>query len=855
MRISINTLFTNKEDATKNRPTQIIKLLISSFLLLSALSPQPRLAASAAAQAGTGQPGSPDLGFAGFGQGGKLSNAPLDIRAAGWQADTVHPADGKLIVAGNQNGTFAMARYLPDGRLDTTFGNSGLVMTTIVSAQGSADATALSIDFDRIILAGRVELNGQDDFAVVRYNPDGTPDDTFGSNGRVHSDFDGGGDIAWAVKASLGKGVLVAGSGLINGKQDCLVERFTEDGSLDLTFHFNGKVVIDFGGSDACYALSLQGEDKILVAGSSDQGSGNDFAIARLNWDGSLDASFDGDGKLTLDLGGDDIARAIAVQGNLAIGASEKIIVAGEQHGQAAAVVSLQATNGKLNTGFADQGVRLISLGGSLPGAAALVIQPDDKIVLAGRGQDQFALLRFKPDGSPDPNFDGDGLAHTDFGPGNESARALVLRSDGELLAAGLGKIAAYFPDGSLDAGGRLMTVFSPDFGNEDAFDLAVQPDGKIVLAGGAYASLAPVPALSRYNPDGSLDPSFSGDGLATFPSLASATATALAVQPDGKIVVAGQIQISPGINDFLLMRLNGDGTFDGSCGLQGIATTNFAGDTASPRSLALQADGKILLAGSVEDALSGEYSVGVTRYNPDCTPDEAGFGQDGIVLVQFSSRNTDPRLLPLADGKVLLVNQQMDGFELVRLTAQGEFDDTFGQSGQVTIQSSVQLTPSAAVRQPSGRVVVGGYTSNDDLFLAGILPDGSLDPDFGQAGLQISDFGGREQTFDLAIRPDGTLAASGRSYQGADTLMFLAQYSADGVPDTSFSPGGDVLFPGADFYLTKLAFAGSDRIDLSGQYSTGYDGNFFLAQFVTTSYTPPPGYRLFLPAAFSLSK
>jgi uncharacterized delta-60 repeat protein len=825
----------------KHRLVWTFQFFTIALLLLSMIGPHFQPSVSAAT-AGSGQPGDPDLGFAGFGQGGKLSTAPLDIRAAGLQSDS------KLVVAGNQNGTFALARYLLDGRLDTSFGNSGLVVTQILSTQGSADATALSIDFDRIVLAGRVELNSQDDFAVVRYNPDGTLDHTFGSNGRAHSDFDGGGDIAWAVKAILGKGVLVAGVGHINGKQDCVVERFTEDGSLDLNFHFNGKVVIDFGGSDACYALSVQDDDKILVAGASDRGAGNDFAIARLNWDGSPDTSFDGDGKLILDLGGDDIAHAIAIQGNLAIGGSQKIIVAGEQHGQGAALVSLRASDGQLNTNFAGQGVLLTPLGGSLPGAAALVIQPDDEIILAGRGQDQFALLRFKPDGSPDPNFDGDGLVLTDFGPGNESTRALALRSDGVLLAAGLDKIAAYFPDGSLDAGGRLMTVFSPDFNNEDAFDLAAQTDGKIVLAGGAYVSLTSVLALSRYNPDGSLDPSFSADGLATFPSLGVATATAVIVQPDGKILAAGQIRISSGDNDFLLARLNSDGTLDSNCGLQGIATTNFAGASASTRSLAVQADGKILLAGSVEDTLTGDYSVGIARYSPDCTPDESAFGQNGTRLVQFTSRNTDPRLLPLPDGKLLIVNQQQDGFALVRLTPSGEFDNTFGQSGWVTIQSSVQLTPSAAVRQPSGRVVVAGYTSDGDLFLAGILPDGELDPGFGQAGLQVSDFGGNEQTFDLAVRPDGALAATGRSYQGADTEMFLAQYSADGAPDASFGSGGYVLYPGANFYLSRLAFAGGDRIALSGQYSTGYDWNFFVAQYLTTSYIPSPAGELFLP-------
>lgn len=815
-----------------------LSAVLLTVIVLGFLSKDP----ASASMTLVGKPGDPDPGFAGFGQGGKLSNAPLDIRAAGLQSD------GKLVVAGNLNGTFALARYLRDGSLDTSFGDGGLVTTILSPAQGSADATALSIDFDRIILAGRVELNNQDDFAVARYNPDGSLDHTFSSDGLAHSDFNGGKDIAWAVKAILGKGVLAAGVGQINGSQDCVLERFTEDGSLDPTFHFNGKVVIDFGGSDACYALNLESGDKILVAGSSDQGSGNDFAIARLNWDGSPDTSFDGDGKMVLDLGGDDIARAIAIQANLAIGGNAKIIVAGEQHGQTAALASLHDSDGSLNTAFAGHGVLLIPLGGSLPGAAALAIEPDDRIVLAGRGQDQFALLRFKPDGSPDPSFDGNGQVLTDFGLGNESARALALRPDGELLAAGLDKVADYFPDGSLDSPGRLMTVFSPGFDNGDAFDLAVGPDGKILLAGGQYKGFSAVIALSRYNPDGTPDASFSSDGQATYPSLGASTAQALTLQPDGDIVVAGQTQATPSNIDLLLTRLKEDGTPDPTCGVQGKTTTDFLAGDDYARSLALQADGKIIIAAHVVDPVKGDM-VGVARYNPDCSLDGT-FGQGGKLVLEFTSRNKDPRLLPLPDGKTLLVNQELDGFALVKLTAGGGLDSTFGTSGQVTITSKLQLTPSAAVRQSSGRVVVAGYTSGADIFLAGILPDGSLDPSFGQTGLQVEDFGGNEQTFDLAQRTDGALAVTGRSYLGGQARMFLAQYDEDGNPDPSFGSGGVVLYPGGNFYLTKLAFAESDRIALSGQYLTGYQRNFFLTQYLAMPETTHPIYRLLLPIA-----
>ena len=400
------------------------------------------------------------------------------------------------------------------------------------------------------------------------------------------------------------------------------------DGDLDPTFGAGGIVITDFGVWHEAFAGVLQSDGKIIVAGRAGSSiAGFDFALARYNSDGSLDASFGGDGRVTTDFGGEsDSARAVALQSD------GKIVAAGyisDLRGNSFALARYDS-NGELDPTFGGDGrVTTDFTGGSY--AFAVVVQSDDKIVAAGLSNPlyagyEFALARYNSDGSLDASFGGDGRVTTDFSY-IAYANALTLQSDGKIVAAGevydrLGNthflLARYDGGGELDptfgGDGRVTTDFS---GSGRVYDVAVQGDGKIVAAGVTTQYSIPFPsynfALARYDGHGELDPTFGGDGRVTTDFGGADTAFAVAVQSDGKIVAAGEFLLQFGTStDFALARYNSDGSLDASFGGDGRVTTDFLSYSASARAVALQSDGKIVLAGT---AYQSGFDFALARY------------------------------------------------------------------------------------------------------------------------------------------------------------------------------------------------------------------------------------------------
>jgi len=334
-------------------------------------------------------------------------------------------------------------------------------------------------------------------------------------------------------------------------------------GDLDSSFSGDGRQTTDFaGGYDSGNAVAVQADGKIVVAGSANQsaepGSGRDFALARYNADGSLDGSFGNGGRQTTDFaGGDDAGRAMAVQ------ADGRIVVAGSSDPGFA--LARYDADGSLDGSFSGDGRQTTAIGGwGRAGGRALALQADGRIVVAGHsyqggatGED-FALARYNADGSLDGSFSGDGTQTTDFAGGNEYGNGVVVQAGGRIVVAGHSEpgsfaLARYNADGSLDGsfagGGKQTTDFSG--GRAVGTAVAVQPDGKIVVAG-----FEPF-VLARYNADGSLDSSFSGDGRQTTEFGGFAAGNAVAVQADGRIVVAGNSG-SFADYDFALARYQG---------------------------------------------------------------------------------------------------------------------------------------------------------------------------------------------------------------------------------------------------------------------------------------------------------
>ena len=396
----------------------------------------------------------------------------------------------------------------------------------------------------------------------------GDLDASFGIGGTVTTDFPGS-DIAQAL-AIQGNGRIVVAGQSCAGASGCdfAVARYLSTGLLDGTFGAGGKVITDFGASyDDAHALALQGDGKIVVAGfqclgvpsGCPLGSDLDFALARYNPDGSLDATFGIGGKVTTDFGGatDDRGYGVAIQ------ADGRIVVAGRTCAGAACAFALARydVGGSLDGTFGSGGLVTTDFAGSGDWAFAVVIQPvDGKIVVAGEAVGDFALARYQTNGSLDGGFGAGGTVTTDFAGSADTAFSVALQSDGKIVAAGRTQVPAgqdvdvefavarYSANGSLDAGFGTAGTVTTGFGAHSfdvGRDVVVQADGKLVVAGWTQRQQKdPDFALARYATDGSLDNGFGKKGKVTtdFANGNDAAAT-LAIQADGRIVAAGSSQ------------------------------------------------------------------------------------------------------------------------------------------------------------------------------------------------------------------------------------------------------------------------------------------------------------------------
>jgi uncharacterized delta-60 repeat protein len=383
-------------------------------------------------------------------------------------------------------------------------------------------------------------------------------------------------------------------------------------GILDPAFNGSGIVVTDFSQKiDIAYAVTLQPDGKLLAAGKAD---GLGFALARYHPDGSLDLTFGVDGKTTTSLGSDPIKQYVA--GNaIALQRDGKILVAGiAGHDNDDIGLARFTSDGSPDTSFgAGNGWVVTDLGVSEE-AQDLVLQPDGKIVVVGAYFNDvaddwdFALLRYNSDGSLDTSFDEDGWLTTDFDSSQDVGEGVVLQSDGKIIVAGTSlagmALARYNPDGSLDTdfglGGRVTLLIG---GTTTSYAIALTYDEKILVAGSAQTIGTYDFALARFNADGSPDTSFgagSGWVVTDFDNHYD-LAQEIALQPDGKIVLAGQSlewEVDQYLGDFALARFNADGSLDTSFGDAGRVTTDLGSPVDYAYSLLLQLDGKIVVAG-----------------------------------------------------------------------------------------------------------------------------------------------------------------------------------------------------------------------------------------------------------------
>ena len=294
------------------------------------------------------------------------------------------------------------------------------------------------LDLKRIILSSILTIS-LSNLQSPAWAADGDLDTSFDTDGKLTTAIGSGADIAYSVVLQSDGKILVAGNSYNGSNDDFAIVRYNTDGSLDTSFDTDGKKTTAIGsGADVANSVVLQSDGKILVAGSSDIGSNYDFAIVRYNTDGSLDTSFDTDGKKTTAIGsGADVANSVVLQSD------GKILVAGYSYNGSNddfAIVRYN-TDGSLDTSFDTDGKKTTAIGSGADVANSVVLQSDGKILVAGssfNGSDNdFAIVRYNTDGSLDSTFGTDGELTTAIGSGSDGANSVVLQSDGKIVAAG----------------------------------------------------------------------------------------------------------------------------------------------------------------------------------------------------------------------------------------------------------------------------------------------------------------------------------------------------------------------------------------------------------------------------------
>ena len=636
-----------------------------------------------------------------FDSDGKLTSS------IAYRANAVGLQSGKIVVTGDGcNGNCGvLLRFNTNGALDTTFGGtSGVTLTdgssnTTISARSLAFYAVFAGE-DKIVVTGDTKTPGSSLGAGItsvrlwsRDANTGAPDTTFGTGGLVKlSDGSGTGK---SVKISFNNGVanrFVVGT----DKNGFGAYVLTLAGALDTSFDGDGFASASIGNNDSGSALLVQPDNRIVVVGLTRQSivsiaalgsttiiySDGDFGLIRFNSNGTLDTTFDGDGKKA-----DDVGNKNAVAKSTLVQSDGKIVVAG-----GIAVTRFNA-DGTLDTAFDADGKTKIPFG-TITGAA---IQSDGKIVVTAASSvsllnqpPPFIVYRFTANGTLDTSFDTDGMAAAVFANSYASANAVGIQPDGGIVVAGYVlninnsnedfAAARFLPNGALDTSfdndGLITTAIGT--GNDVGNAMAIQTDGRIIVAGSAVFGSTTDFALIRYNPDGSLDTTFSFDGKQTTPiGTGNDVANALTIQPNGKIIAAGYAAITSGNNDFAVVRYNADGSLDTTFDGDGKLTTPIGSFNDVGNAVAIQTDGKILVAGSTESA-SNVNDFAVVRYNTDGSLDNL-YGSGGKVVVDVSGSNDLGNAAALdSSGKTIIAGGANNLFGVVRLLGDAPLSQTY---------------------------------------------------------------------------------------------------------------------------------------------------------------------------------
>lgn len=668
-------------------------------------------------------------------------------------------------------------------------GDTDLTFNPGLGATGSA-ATVLAVAFQtdgKIVIGGSFSLTGvQTRGNIARLNADGSLDTTFLSSG-----VGANGDVSAIVVQPDGKVVICGDFTTFNGSARNRIARLNSDGTLDFTFLATGS-----GANFGVNAAALQSDGKIVIGGRFTTINGTTRnRVARLNSDGTLDASFLAAGS---GVNGEVFALALQSDGKTVIGGFFTSVNGTARNGIA-----------RLNSDGTHDNAFLATGSGVNNSVFAVAVQSDDRIVIGGlftnvNGTERNGAARLNPDGNLDMSFLAAGSG------ANAPLYAIALQSDGKIVIGGsFTNFSGTARDGieRLNANGSVDTSFlvSGSGANNIVRCLGLQSDGKILL-GGAFTTVngAVRTGIARLDNIGNLDSAGT--------VVARNDVAAVALQPDGKIVIGGTFTGFAGTGRNRMARLNSDGTLDGTFLAAG------SGANGDVSTVAIQADGKILIGGNFT-SVNGTARNRIARLNADGTLDTAflaaGSGADSSV--RKIAIQADNRIL--VGGSFANINGTARN-SVARLNADGSLDNSFLASGAGANGPVFTLAV-----QSDGKILIGGdFTSFNGTSrnrVARLNSDGALDSAFLASGT-----GANDQVLALALQSDGKVLIGGAftSVNNA-TRNRLARLNTDGTLDTAFLANA----AGANYSVRAIVVQSDGWIVIGGEfgnYNGAYRGN-----------------------------
>lgn len=797
------------------------------------------------------QPGSLDPSFGTNGIGRVNAGTGTDV------ANRILVDDeGRVVIAGTRmlgwsyttmQGPSA-ARFLQNGSIDETFGQNGSTQVMYGTGNYVAGGSAFQPD-GKLIVAGATTMDNTGyDYVATRWNANGTIDESFGTSGHVHIAIGTAYDFATSVVIQADGRIVIGGYTQVGSTYQFGLVRLNPDGSPDTGFGTGGIVRTPIDQSAVVRSLRILPDGRILALGLAHNGTQYNLALAQYDVDGTLDDTFSGDGTNIVDMRG--ALYGVNIVGMLPDGG---VLISGTvaRGSDYPDYIARLTSQGELDAAFADQGILHVEPEGHCVEISWGRLLGDGRILFAGSmqgiasGDTKVFLARYTPDGAPDTAFADHGYLTMDPTSGKDECSAFDLRPDGTIVfATNLEAPGGHgFSAGRCDSNG----VFDSNWGTSGfaksvtgkgidwIYDLAVDPENRIIATGQSYDGANANALIARFTPDGRPDSTFGMMGSSTISMVgANVRGNRLALQPDGKYVVVGE-RIEGNKFSIAAMRFNADGTMDNSFGNSGVVITEYGNDDDGAFGVAVQSDGKIVATGYAFDG--SIYQGVVLRYNSDGTMDQS-FGSGGSVLFAYGTNEDGDGIAIQADGKILVTGRTTSGSAtntfLLRLNTDGTLDNSFGSNGTTIVNVSSGYDGAYVIRlQNDGKIITAGWGQAGGSFIPSIMrfnTDGTLDQSFASGGkfVKVFNAGWDEYLSSLAIQEDGKIVAGGSSGHLAgqwnlESKSMLVRLDQNGALDNSFGNNGVAIstFGGGAWGHAKIDAQKNGKIIVGTNYDS----------------------------------